>query len=252
MRKIEGKVALITGCNRGIGLAIMERFVQEGADIVACCRTFTPETLACYEKMRSQYGAKIYPVTVDLSEEESIKTAMKEVRELQVPIDILVNNAGVAAGGFMLMTSMAELKRVFQVNYFAQVQITQHVAKMMMRRKQGSIIMMSSVLGEERLSGGTAYGASKAAVMLFTKTVAKELGAYNIRINAIAPNLVDTEMGHQMEQKSYEKMIADTALGRIATPDDISSMALFLAGEESSYITGQTIRVDGGLCVKTY
>lgn len=247
MKRLEGKSALITGCNRGIGRSIMERFMEEGANIIACTRTMSLDLEAYYEDARDKYNCQIYPIIIDLTDEEKIKAAMKEVQRLKLDIDVLVNNAGVASGGLMLMTSMKELKRVFQVNYFAQVQITQHIATLMMRKKKGSIIMMSSVLGMDSRPGATSYGASKAAISMFSKTVAKELGVFNIRINAIAPNLVDTDMAHQMEQKSFDNMIAETALGRLARPEEIANMALYLASDESSFLTGQTIRVDGGL-----
>lgn len=247
MKRLEGKTALITGCNRGIGRSIMERFMQEGANIIACTRNIPPKLEAYYEDSCKRYSINIFPIKLDLSDEESIKIAMKEVQCLKQSIDVLINNAGIASGGLMLMTSISELKKVFQINYFSQVQITQYIAKMMLRKNRGSIILMSSVLGMDSRPGATSYGASKAAIALFAKTVAKELGKYNIRINAIAPNLVDTDMAHQMEQKSFDNMISGTALGRLATPEEIANMALFLASDESSYITGQTIRVDGGL-----
>ncbi|MDD3970954.1 MAG: SDR family oxidoreductase [Clostridia bacterium] len=247
MKRLEGKTAIITGCNRGIGRAIMNRFMQEGANIIACSRNISPELEAYYEASQNHYCINIYPIKLDLSDEENIKVAMKKVQSLKQTIDVLVNNAGISSGGLMLMTSISELKKVFQINYFAQVQVTQYVAKMMMRQNRGSIILMSSVLGQDSRPGATSYGASKAALELFAKTVSKELGTFNIRVNAIAPNLVDTDMAHKMEQKLFENLIKSTSLGRMANPEEIANLALFLASNESSYVTGQTIRVDGGL-----
>lgn len=247
MRRLEGKTAVITGCNRGIGRAVLERFASEGASIIACTRTVSESLRDFYLDLETNTGVRIYPVTFDLSDADSIKTGMQAVQALKLPIDILVNNAGIASGGLMLMTSMAELNKVFQVNYFAQVQITQHVGKLMMRQKKGSIINMTSVLGLDARAGATSYGASKAAVALFTRSIAKELGTYGIRVNAIAPNLVDTDMAHMMEEKSFNSMIDDSALKRMAAPEEIANTALFLASDESSFITGQIIRVDGGL-----
>lgn len=246
-KRLEGKTAVITGCNRGIGKAIMSRFMEEGCNIIACTRSMTPDLEAYYEECKMKYCINIVPIKIDLSDEESVRDAMREIQSLKIPIDILVNNAGMASGGLMLMTSMKTLKTTFQINYFAQVQVTQAIAKLMLHQKRGSIIMMSSVLGQDSRPGATSYGASKAAISLFVKTVAKELGSYNVRINAIAPNLVDTDMAQQMEQKSFDNMIAGTSLGRIAAPEEVANTALFLASDESSYITGQTIRVDGGL-----
>lgn len=247
MRRLEGKTAVITGCNRGIGRAVLERFAAEGASVIACTRSISEPLRDFYHNLEADSGIKIYPVAFDLSNADSIKTGMQAIQALKLSIDILVNNAGMASGGLMLMTSMAELNKVFQVNYFAQVQITQHVGKLMMRQKKGSIINMTSVLGLDARAGATSYGASKAAVALFTRSVAQEFGAYGIRVNAIAPNLVDTDMAHMMEEKSFNSMIDGSALKRMATPEEIASTALFLASDESSYITGQIIRVDGGL-----
>lgn len=247
MNRLTNKTAVITGCNRGIGKAILAKFASEGANIVACTRKIDDALSLFYEELEQSYNVKIYPITMDLECEESIKDAMRNVRSLKLHIDILVNNAGIASGGFMLMTPLSEIRKVFQINYFAQVMITQHIAKMMMSNKRGSIIFMSSVLGLDSYQGGSAYGASKAAISLLTKSASKELGAFGIRVNAIAPNLVDTDMAKLMEVKSYDKMISGSALNRLASTDEIANTALFLASDESSYITGQTIRVDGGL-----
>lgn len=247
MKAFSNKTVMITGCNRGIGLAFLKKFASEGAKIIACTRSLNENVLQLYKNLESENSTHILPVVMDLSNAESIKNGLKQIQSLKFPIDVLINNAAVASGGLMLMTSMAELNRVFQVNYFAQVQITQYVAKMMMRQKKGSIIMMSSVLGLDSRAGGTCYGASKAALAQFTKTVAKELGPYGIRVNAIAPNLVETDMVHEMEQKSFDSMLESAALKRLSTPEEIANTALFLASDESSYITGQVIRVDGGM-----
>jgi 3-oxoacyl-[acyl-carrier protein] reductase len=247
MNRLTNKTAVITGCNRGIGKAILAKFASEGANIVACTRKIDDALSLFYEELEQSYNVKIYPITMDLECEESIKEAMRNVRSLKLHIDILVNNAGIASGGFMLMTPLSEIRKVFQINYFAQVMITQHIAKMMMSNKRGSIIFMSSVLGLDSYQGGSAYGASKAAISLLTKSASKELGAFGIRVNAIAPNLVDTDMAKLMEVKSYDKMISGSALNRLASTEEIANTALFLASDESSYITGQTIRVDGGL-----
>ena len=247
MKRLEGKTALITGCNRGIGKAILEKFAKEGADIVACTRRMSDGLTAYYRNIERENRISIDPINMDLADAESVKVGLKQVSALKKPVDILVNNAAVASGGFLLMTGMTELRNVFQINYFAQVQISQYMAKMMMRRKSGNIIMMTSVLGLDSRAGGTCYGASKAALALFTKSAAKELASFGIRVNAVAPNLVETEMAHQMEEKSLDNMIASSSLKRLATPEEVADTVLFLASAESSYITGQIIRVDGGM-----
>lgn len=139
------------------------------------------------------------------------------------------------------------MKEIFQINYFSQVLLTQYILKMMIKNKNGNILFMSSVLGLDARVGATSYGASKAAIALLTKSLSKEVAAYNIRVNALAPNLVDTEMAYLMEKKSFSNMIDSSALNRLATPEEVANVALFLASDDSSYITGQVIRVDGGL-----
>jgi len=247
MNKLKGKTALITGSNRGIGRAVMELFMQEGANIIACTRKDTADLQSLYEQSEKKYSVTIRPLIFDLADEDGIKSAMKELYSWKMPVDILVNNAGVATGGFLILTSMQKLKEVFQINYFAQVLITQYVVKLMMKEKSGSVIFLSSVLGLDATAGGTAYGASKAAIALLAKSLSKEVGSYNIRVNAIAPNLIDTNMGHMMEEKSLTEMIQSSSLKRLGNPEEIAQTALFLASDDSSYITGQTIRVDGGM-----
>lgn len=247
MRRLEGKTALITGCNRGIGKAILERFAYEGARIIASTRSITPELQSHYDLISKRNDVSIIPITMDLSDEESVKTALKSLQADKTPVDILINNAGVAAGGFLLTSKIDTIKEVFQINYFSQILITQYVVKKMMRQKSGSIVFMSSVLGLDAMPGATAYGASKAAVALLVKSLSKEVGGFGIRVNAIAPNLIDTVMAEQMEKKSYDRMVSATALKRTGRPDEIAALAAFLASDDSSYITGQIIRADGGI-----
>lgn len=247
MKKLEGKIALITGCNRGIGRAIMEKFVEEGADIIACTRQLTPELKQYYHEKEAECSIKIYPLILDLSNEDDIRTAMKELYSWKINVDILVNNAGIASGGFMLMTNITKMKDVFQINYFSQVLLTQYILKIMIKNKGGNILFMSSVLGLDSKAGAASYGASKAAIAQLARSLSKEVVAYNIRVNALAPNLVDTDMAHLMEDKSFSEMVNTSAMKRLATSAEVANVALFLASDDSSYITGQVIRVDGGL-----
>lgn len=247
MIEIERKVALITGCNRGIGRAIMEKFMREGIHIVACTRQMNPELEEYYQQKEKECNIKIYPLVMDLSDENSIKMAMKELYSWKLNIDILVNNAGIASGGLMMRTSISNLKEVFQINYFSQVLLTQYILKLMMKNKKGCILFMSSVLGLDARPGGTSYGASKAAISLLTKSLAKEVDTYHIRVNALAPNLVDTEMAYLMEKNSFSELVNSSALKRLASPAEVANVAFFLSSDEASYITGQIIRVDGGL-----
>lgn len=244
---LDRKIALITGCNRGIGKEIMTLFASEGASIIACVRKPSSEFLGSIRKLSELYHISIIPLYFDVLDEESIKVAMKFIYNEKIKIDILVNNAGIAVGGFLQITSMAKLKEVFQINFFSHVLITQYIVKIMIKEKKGSIINIGSVAGLDSFPGYTAYGSSKAALMLFTKTISKELASNNIRVNAIAPGLTDTGMAAQMEAKALNDMVIKSSFNRLGKPEEVAQLALFLASDKSSFINGQIIRVDGGM-----
>ncbi len=246
MKRLEGKIALITGCNRGIGKAIMEKFMAEGADIVACTRKQTSETDELYAKYQAEYGIKIYPLYFDLSDENAIRIAMKELYSLRIVIDILVNNAGIVNTDGLLRIKMEDAHKVMQVNYFAPLLITQSVVKLMLRSKSASIINMTSVAASKPTLGNTIYGASKAAIISMTTCWAKELASAKIRVNAIAPGYIDTDMQNDISADVMSNLVSDTALKRMGTTDEIATVALFLASDESSYIDGEIITVGGG------
>lgn len=243
---LKEKNVILTGANRGIGLAILKKLAKEGCNIWACCRTNTPETLSTFEQIARENCVWIKPIFFDLNEEESIKEGVLQILSEKKPIDVLVNNAGIPYGGLFYMTPMSKLKEVFQINYFSQIYIMQLVARYMMRQKKGCIVNMASVGGIETNAGYLAYGSSKAALIWATKSISKELGKYNIRVNAVAPGLTETQMGHYKSQEEIDKVLAVTSLGRMGTPEEIARSVCFLASEEASFITGQVLIVDGG------
>ena len=247
MKQLEGKTALITGCNRGIGSSILLEFAKEGASVIACTRTLNDDLKDTYQQLVSQFNIKIYPICMDLSDAESIKQGMKEVTELRIPIDILVNNAGVAKFSSLMMSKIDDFKELMQVNLYAPVQISQYVIKSMLKQKKGSIINFCSISGLDMNAGNSAYGASKAAIASLTRTMAKELAKAGIRVNAIAPGFVETDMNKQISADYLESMLQQIALGRTAKPEEVARTAVFLASDESSYMTGQIIRIDGGM-----
>lgn len=247
MSNFTGKTVLITGCNRGIGLAFLDAFAAAGATVLACVRTKDEAFTSHCKEISGKTGSEIVIFTADLSSEDSIKAFVSELYKSKRKVDILINNAGVVTKGILQMTSIQSVKDVFQINFFAQVQITQGVSKLMMRQKSGVIINMASIGGIDAYPAYTSYGCSKAAMIYFTKTMAQELAPYGIRVNAIAPSMVKTRMQEQMGEEANEEIMRRTALKRNAEPEEIAKLALFLASDDSSFITGQVYRIDGGL-----
>jgi len=244
--KLQGKNAIVTGSNRGIGFATVKRFAQEGCNVWACARKQYEEFENELKVLSERYHVWIKPVYFELSDETEIKEGLKSIMKEKLPIDILVNNAGIPFGGLMMMTPVSKLKEVFEINYFAQILITQLVVRIMMRQKSGSIINMASVGGIETEPGYLAYGSSKAALIWATKCMAKELGPHGIRINAVAPGLTQTSMGNYKNEEELNKVINRTSLHRMAEPDEICQAITYLASDEASFVTGHVLVVDGG------
>jgi len=244
---LQNKTAIITGCNRGIGKAILEIFAENGADIFACARKESAEFSEFTVQLAGKTGVSITPVYFDFAESDQIKEGIKRIISSKKKIDVLVNNAGVASGSFFQMTSLQDMKQVFEINFFSHILFSQGISRYMARFKTGSIINIASTAGLIGDAGTISYGSSKAALMFATKTMATELGEMNIRVNAIAPSITKTDMFDQMEEKARSKLIDSSALKRPAEAIEIANVALFLASHLSSYITGQVLRVDGGL-----
>lgn len=237
----------ITGCNGGIGRALIKRYALEGYNIVANVHHITADMNDYASRIAAEYSVEIELIEFDVTDEMAIKDYVRELNKRKITIDVLVNNAGIAHGGLLQMTSIATVKKVFDVNYFGVVMMCQYVSRLMMREKKGSIINIASVAGIDADEGNVAYGASKAAVIAFTKSIAKELVKYNIRVNAVAPGLTDTEMAKQMERKAENQMIQNSSFKRLAKPEEIANAVFFLTSDNASFITGQVLRVDGGM-----
>lgn len=240
------KTAIITGANRGIGKATLEKFAQSGINVWACIRKENLEFENFCKELENKYHVWVRVVSFDLRDENEIKKGIKSILAEKQPIDILVNNAGMAHGALFQMTSMETIKEVYQVNFFAHIQIIQMVSKNMMKNKKGSIINVASVGGIEASPGYLAYGSSKASLIWTTRMLARELGTYGIRVNAVAPGSTDTKMGYYKSQEELEKVLAKTSLGRMADPEEIADGIYFLASDAASYITGDILKIDGG------
>ena len=245
---LKGKTAVLTGCNRGIGRAILELFARNGCDIWACARSSDPEFTQHIDRLKAETGVAITPVYFDLLDSEQVKEASRAIMASKPAIDILVNNAGTIFTAPFPMTPAGKLKEVFEINFFSPFLFTQSIVRIMVRRKTGSIVNISSSAGIEGNEGRAAYASSKAAMISLTKVMSREFGSQNIRVNAIAPGLTDTDM---MRSSTSDKALADTldrtSMMRVGKPEEIADVALFLASDMSSYMTGQVLRVDGGM-----
>lgn len=240
------KNVIITGANRGIGLSMVKAYAKNGDNVWACAKKENIEFEKQMREIAETYQVEIKPVYFDLSNPDEIKRGIKTILLEKKSVDVLINNAGVAHGGLFTMTTIDRIKEIYEVNVFAQLQITQAIARYMMKQKRGCIINMCSVGGIEAESGYIAYGSSKAAMIWITKCLSKELGPYNIRVNGIAPGLVDTDMGNYKSDDEKRKVIERSSLHRIGRPEEIANAALYISSEEAAYMTGHILVLDGG------
>ena len=249
MKLLEGKVAVITGAARGIGEAVALKFAEHGAHIA-----FTYVSDSSAEKAQNlvnkitALGVKAKAYQSNASDFAACEALINDVIAEFNQIDICVNNAGISKDNLLLRMTPEQWNDVIQVNLNSVFNMTKQVIKPMMKAKSGSIINMSSVIGEMGNAGQSSYAASKAGVIGFTKSVAKELGSRNIRCNAIAPGFVETDMTSYLNDGSgADKYKAMIPLGRFATGEDIANVCLFLASDMGNYVTGQTISACGGM-----
>lgn len=240
------KTLFLTGANRGLGLAIIDKFASEGYDVVATTRVAYNQFENHCRELESSYGIRIYNVYMDLSDPNSVSLGLKTFKELKIIPTVLVNNASMPYEKISLMCKMEDVRTVFQVNYFSVVQITQQIAKGMMRNG-GCIINISSVSSLTKQAAGVGYSASKAAVNVFTQSLAQELSKFKIRVNAIAPGGMNTEMFSTTNDANKQALIDSNASHRVAETSEVANVVSFLASPDASYINGQIIRVDGGM-----
>jgi 3-oxoacyl-[acyl-carrier protein] reductase len=234
---LQGKTALITGCLRGIGFDTMQLFAREGANVWACCQQEDAAFEAATKLLATETGVTITPLYFDLASAEQVKDAIKKVVAAKQKVDILLNIAGIAQDSLFHMTSMDSMRNVFEINFFSQMVITQYVTKLMARQKSGSVIMVSSITGIDGNPGQISYSASKAALIGAVKTLASELSEHNIRVNAIAPGVIKTEMLAHVPPEQLQKLCARIPMGRVGQASEVAGLLLFLASDLSSYVT---------------
>ncbi len=243
---LKDKVAIITGASRGIGKAIALAYAKEGAKLALCA---TNEQLleSVSSEIESIYGHKPIYFAFDVRDRQQVENAVKKTLDTYSRIDILVNNAGATRDQLLALMSEDDWDFVLSINLKSVFLFTKAVTKPMIRQRAGRIINMSSVVGMIGNAGQANYAASKGGVIAFTKTAAKELAKRNITVNAIAPGFIQTDMTAKLGEKVEEEMKNLIPLGRYGQAEDIANVAVFLASEQSAYITGQIIGVDGGL-----
>ena len=247
MKELERKNAIVTGARTGICRAVVEAYAKEGCNVWAVVHRDDDQFLSDMNTIAQDCGVWIKVVKINLEDEEDIKRGMREIIAEKLPIDILVNGAGVTSPSrLIVMTSLKDMHRVMQVNFFAAVQMSQLVSKVMLRQKCGSIINIASIAGIDGDLSQLEYGASKAALICATKKMAYEWGDFNIRVNAVAPGLIETKMLSEMESKVVDELVRKTSLHRVGQPEEIAQLCIFLGSDRSSYISSQTIRIDGG------
>ena len=231
---LAGKNAIVTGTARGIGHKIVEVFAANGANVWACARKQTPEMDAYCKELSEKYSVEVKPIYFELTDRSKMKDAVKAIMSEKKPVNILVNNAGITYNALFQMSN--------EDNLFSQ-----YIVKLMLKNGGGSVVNVSSTAAIDGNSGRSIYGATKASVWCATKSMAEELGPKGIRANCIAPGITQTDMLSSMTEEVINETVMATDSQRAGMPEDIANAALFLASDLSSYITGQILRVDGGM-----
>ncbi|QYZ79895.1 3-oxoacyl-ACP reductase FabG [Methanofollis formosanus] len=242
---LQGKVMLITGAGRGIGRATALLAAENHAQVIVNYNNSedaADELLALIAEKGYNAAVKI---RADVSKEDEVKRMFKEIKSQFGRLDILVNNAGIMRNNLLMMTRVDELNSMYDINCKGTFLCSQSAAKMMMKQNSGKIVNVSSIVGTHGNNGQSAYSASKSFIVGFTTSTAKELGRYNITVNAIAPGLIATDMTKDLKEEVRAELIDNVALARIGTPEDVAKVVLFLASPLADYVSGQVIGVDG-------
>jgi 3-oxoacyl-[acyl-carrier protein] reductase len=243
--QLKDKVALVTGGARGIGKSIALLLAKEGARI-AVGDVNIQEAEKTAQEIEA-LGREAYAIELDVTSLPKVEAAVNKILDKFGKVDILVNNAGITKDGLLLRMSEADWEAVLAVNLKGTFNCTKAVSKVMIKQRSGKIINIASIIGIIGNAGQANYSASKAGIIALTKTTAKELASRNINVNAVAPGFIQTEMTAKLPEELKQKMLAVIPMNKFGTPEDVAGVCLYLSSEESSYITGQTIVVDGGM-----
>ena len=244
---LNGKIALITGTSRGIGYKTALAFAEHSAVVYANARE--EGSLDGLLKDCTGLSGSIIPVYFDVTDTSAAKAPIIMIKNEEGRLDCLVNNAGIMQDALIGMINEDIMRKVFEVNVFAVIEMTQLVARIMSRQNGGSIINFASIAGVSGSKGQLAYSASKGAVISMTKAAAKELAPKNIRVNAVAPGMIDTDLFRALDEKKVADSVGSIGMGRLGTPEDVANVCVFLASDLSEYVTGQIIGVDGSAII---
>lgn len=247
MKLLDGHITLLTGGSRGIGEAIAEKFAAEGSDLAFTYISSAEKANAVAERLSSTYGVKVKAYQSDASSFEQAQELIDAVIAEFGKIDTLINNAGITKDTLMLRMSEDQWDRVIEVNLKSVFNLTKGVLRPMLKNRGGSIINMSSVVGVFGNAGQANYAASKAGIIGFSKSIAKEVGSRGIRCNAVAPGFIGTDMTEELDEKTKEAFLTNIPMKRLGTGEEVANTCLYLASDLSKYVTGQTISVCGGL-----
>lgn len=243
---LTGKTAIVTGGSRGIGRAVAIALAEAGASVAII---YAGNTKAAEETKQAieEKGAQAMVIQCDVSDEKAVADMVKAVKKELGRVDILVNNAGITRDGLLMIMKEEDWQAVLNTNLNGAFHCTKAVSRLMMKQRSGSIINITSVVGETGNAGQANYAAAKAGLIGFTKSVAKELASRNIRCNAVAPGCITTDMTAVLGEDAVDAMVKTIPMGRVAQPEEVAKAVLFLASDDASYITGQTLNVDGGM-----
>jgi 3-oxoacyl-[acyl-carrier protein] reductase len=243
---LAGKTAIVTGGSRGIGNAVVRAFLSEGATVYCLSRS-QPENAAELDAAAKAGGGAFSWRAADVTKEEEMTKVIDAIAAEAGAVNVLVNNAGITRDGLIFRMPTADWEEVLKANLTSAFFASRAVSRLMIKQRAGSIINISSVSGIMGNAGQVNYSASKAGLIGFSKSLAREVASRGVRVNAIAPGFIETDMTKALGEKARTSLVSQIPLGRVGTPADVAALAVFLAGDSSAYITGQVIPIDGGL-----